>query len=419
MCRTAGRPPGGSPARRLRTVAPRLPGFPAPSLLLLLLLLLPTAAAAQATPDLEEGRRRLEEIRRERERLQADRERLQGQVHDLNQELDNLERQRQVTNRIVNMIDGQIGGLNTQLERTSAGLILAQDNLAEKRAVLARRLVDIYKRGSLYSFEVIVSAESFADLLNRSKYLYLTSRQDQILVTEVEKLRDQVQQQRDELLGVRTQLGQRREEREAELRRYAQLVEERGRRLRESRSTARRTEQRLSQLEKDEAKLNDLLASLERARRENAARAGRAGPATPGSITTGDIGKLNWPVDGQIVYNFGRQTLPSGGVIRRNGIAIGAPVGTPVRAVEAGKVILAQAMSTYGLSVLLDHGNGYYSFYAHLETGSVRPGTAVTKGQTIGTVGGQNTDEGPHLYFEIRGENGIALDPAEWLKKRR
>jgi septal ring factor EnvC (AmiA/AmiB activator) len=205
--------------------------------------------AAQATPDLEEGRKRLEEIRKERERLQADRERLQGQVHDLNQELDILERQRQVTNRIVNMIDGQIGGLNTQLERASAGLILAQDNLAEKRAVLSRRLVDIYKRGSLYSFEVLVAAESFGDLLNRAKYLYLTSRQDQSLVTEVEKLRGQVQQQRNDLLGVRTELGQRREEREAELRRYAQLAEERVGRLRESRSTARKTEQRLSQLE--------------------------------------------------------------------------------------------------------------------------------------------------------------------------
>ena len=131
-----------------------------------------------AQQDLEESRRRLEEVRREREKLQEERDRLQGQVHDLNQELDLLERQRQSTNRIVNELETQIGGLNSHVDIASAELALAQDNLAEKRAVLARRLVEIYKRGTLYPFQVIVAAESFGDLLNRYKYLFLTSRQD-------------------------------------------------------------------------------------------------------------------------------------------------------------------------------------------------------------------------------------------------
>ncbi|MGH7703447.1 MAG: murein hydrolase activator EnvC family protein [Gemmatimonadales bacterium] len=393
-------------------------------LLALLLTAAPLGALAaqssSATQQLEESRQRLEEIRRERAKLQADRERLQGQVHDLNQELDNLDRQRQTTNRIVNEIDTQIGGLNGQMDRVSVNLVLAQDNLAEKRAILLRRLVDIYKRGTLYPFEVLVAAESFGDLLNRYKYLYLTSQQDRTLVSEVEKLRDLVSRQRDQILGVRSELGRRREEREAELERYGTLAEERARRLREARRSARSTEQRLSELERTEARLNDVLASLERARREAVARASRTGAApTTGSIGTGDIGKLDWPVDGTILYNFGRDTLPSGGVIRWNGIGIAAPVGTPVKAVEGGRIRLVQTLGTYGLSVLLDHGNGYYSFYAHLESAGVKPNTAVAKGQVIGSVGGANSDQGAHLYFEIRGESGLALDPADWLRKRR
>ena len=172
-----------------------------------------------AQQDLEESRRRLEEVRREREKLQEERDRLQGQVHDLNQELDLLERQRQSTNRIVNELETQIGGLNSHVDVASAELALAQDNLAEKRAVLARRLVEIYKRGTLYPFQVIVAAESFGDLLNRYKYLFLTSRQDRALVTDVEKLRNQVQKRRGEIVSVRTELDHRREEREAELKR--------------------------------------------------------------------------------------------------------------------------------------------------------------------------------------------------------
>jgi septal ring factor EnvC (AmiA/AmiB activator) len=376
----------------------------------------PAQLSAQGIPDLEESRRRLEEIKKEREQLQNDHERLQSEVHDLNQELDNIERQRLATNRLVNELDTQIGGLNSQVDRVTAGLLLAQDNLAEKRAVLGRRLADIYKRGSLWSFEVLVSAESFGDLLSRSKYLYLSSRQDRSLLDDVEKLRQTVQSQRDELLGVRTQLGQRREEREDELRKYGELASERARRLRESRRSAKDTEARLSQLDKDEAKLTDFIAAAEKAR---AARARPGVAAAPGAITTADIGKLDWPVDGPIVINFGRQTLPNGAIVRRNGIGISAAEGTPIKAVESGKVLLAGAMSTYGLSVILDHGNGYYSIYSQMQELAVKKGDAVNRGDVIGKVGGKNSDEGPHLYFEIRGANQIALDPAEWLKKRR
>ena len=129
-------------------------------------------------PDLEQSRRRIEEIRAERERLERQRSRLQGQIQDVTTELQNLERQRDVTNRLVNEIERQINGLGTQLDQSSAELILAQDNLVERRAVLNRRLVDIYKRGPLHTWRVLLTAESFGDLLSRYKYLYLTSRQD-------------------------------------------------------------------------------------------------------------------------------------------------------------------------------------------------------------------------------------------------
>ena len=120
--------------------------------------------------------------------------------------------------------------------------------------------------------------------------------------------------------------------------------------LTELRRSARRTERRLTSLQQDEARLNGLLAALERARREEAARGAlRGGTNAPGSITTASLGKLDWPVEGTIVYRFGRDTLPSGGIIRWNGIGITAPVGTPVHAVEAGKVRLGDVIEVLGL----------------------------------------------------------------------
>lgn len=364
-------------------------------------------------PDLEQSRRRIEEIRAERERLQRQQARLQGQLQDVSTELRNLERQRDVTGRLVNEIERQISGLGSQLDQASAELILAQDNLHERRAVLNRRLVDIYKRGPLYTWRVLLSAESFGDLLSRYKYLYLTSSQDRAIFTDVQRLNDRISRQRTQLRDVLSQLDNRRTEREAELRRFALLAEERERRLRGLRRTSQETTARISTLERDEARLNEILASL--ARRNPRAAAG----AGAGSLTTESIGRLDWPVDGRIVYRFGRDTLATGGVIRWNGIGIGTDLGTPVKAVEGGRVALVQRLSTYGLTVILEHGGGYYSVYSQLGTAGVQVGQAVEKSAVIGTVGGANTDYGPHLHFEIRGENQIALDPADWLRRRR
>lgn len=401
---------GGRPDLSVRSVF---------SVLSVLSVLFSAPLHAQGDTEVEQSRRRLEEIRRERDRLQEQQQRLQGQVHDVNDELSNLERQRLSTQRIVGEIERQIGGLASQLDRSSAEMILAEDNLADRRAVLERRLVDIYKRGPLYTFQALFAAESFGDLLSRYKYLYLTSRQDRALVTDVESLRNRVVSERNTILDVRSQLARTRAEREAEYSKYTDLARARERRLQTLQQSARSTERRLTTLQKDEARLNGLLAALERARRDEAARGVvRGGASAPGSITTADLGKLDWPVEGTIVYRFGRDTLPSGGIIRWNGIGIAAAVGTAVRAVEAGKVRLVGQFGTYGLTIVLEHGNGYYSVYSHLESASVKLGANVVKGDTLGAVGGENSDYGPHLHFEIRGENQVALDPTEWLRKR-
>src|SRR5690242_8573490 len=216
------------PARPARWAG--LSVFPSFCLSVLALLCLAAPLVAQDTTP-EASRRRLQEIRRERDRLEQQQQRLQGQVHDVNDELSNLERQRESTQRIVNEIERQIGGLASQLDRSSAELILAEDNLAERRSVLERRLVDIYKRGPLYTFQALLAAESFGDLLSRYKYLYLTSRQDRALVTDVERLRNRVVSERNTILDVRGQLDRSRQEREAEFAKYTDLAQARERRL--------------------------------------------------------------------------------------------------------------------------------------------------------------------------------------------
>ena len=377
--------------------------------------------AAQQPTDLEKSRQRLEQIRAERDRLRQEQEKIQSQVRDAGRELDNLERQREATNRIVNELERQIGGLGSQLDNTAVQLALAEDNLADRRAVLERRLVDIYKRGSLYTFQVLLAADSFADLLSRYKYLFLTSRQDRALVTEIETLANRIKAQRGELVLVQEQLDRRRADREAELTSYRTLADERQAQLRRLRQNTQSTARRLTALAKDEENLIDVLATLERNRRAAPRTAAPAAGSPSGrrtSVSTAELGKLDWPVAGRIIHEFGPDTLASGARITRHGVSISAAAGTAVTAVSAGKVVLVQRLGTYGLSIILEHASGFFSLYMQLSAATVKVGDAIAKGQAIGAVGGENTSDGAHLYFEIRGDNQIALDPTDWLRRR-
>ena len=364
---------------------------------------------------LRDNQQRLEGIRRERSDVEQELERLRTQVHSLSDELANIERQKETTNRIVNELDRQINGLSDQIDKTTVDLLLAQNALAEKRAVLERRLVDIYKRGALYDYQVLLGAESFGDLLSRYKYLYLVSRQDRLLANDMSKLQRRIAHERETLVDARDALARRKTERTEELDRYLALERERQASLRATRRSARVAEQRLSELERDEKSLNDRIAVLERARLEAEAR-GAAGAAT---ITTADLGQLDWPVDGKVLYQFGTAAGPNKTRIPWHGIGIAAPVGTPVRAVAGGTVSLAGTLGTYLKSVLIDHGGGYYTFYGYLNDASVTQAERVYRGQVIGHVGGGSSDQGAHLHFEIRGRGGIALDPINWLKARK
>jgi len=401
----------GVPVRRLAALA----------VLLCLASATPAVLAAQqpASPDtsLQRSQERLIEIRRERERLQREMERLRGRVHSLSSELTNIERQVETTGRIVSELDLQINALGSQIERNTADLLVALDALAEKRAILNHRLSEITKRGPLFAAQVLLAAESFGNLLSRYKYLYLISRQDRQLVRDVEALRDRVAEQRGDLLSARTDLARRRDERAEENVRFRQLEQQRESSLQQSQRDQRRMEQRLQQLARDEARLNDMIVALERRRR--AVEATRGAVAAPSRITTSDIGQLEWPVSGEIIYRFGRQLLPNNTTISWKGIGIAAALGTPVRAIAAGTVRFAVPLGTYGRSVVIDHGGGFYTIYAQLGDVSVRQGQTVERGAVIGRTGGENSDQGPHLYFAIYGQDGQAVDPITWLRRRR
>jgi LysM repeat protein len=118
-------------------------------------------------------------------------------------------------------------------------------------------------------------------------------------------------------------------------------------------------------------------------------------------------GSFSWPTSGNITQQFW------GG---HRAIDIGSWVGAPVKAADSGYVVLAGGgwNGGYGNHVIVDHGNGYTTLYAHLNSIFVRPGESVSRGQQLGTVGNTGNSTGPHLHFEIRYQ-GVPRNPHNWL----
>jgi septal ring factor EnvC (AmiA/AmiB activator) len=411
----------GNGKRTATRIAFPVSRFPFPLLVLALSLAVPRTSPAQAIDrQIRENQARLDSIRRERTDLQTQLDRLRGRARADSAELNNLERQRAATSRLVNELDRQMATLGTQLDTITLDLLLAEDGLAEKRAVRERRIVEIYKRGELWVFEVLLAAESFGDLLSRYKYLYLVSRQDQALVTEVRDLRDRIARERRNLALVQGEVGRNRSDRQGELDRYQRIERERQRSLRATRASTETATERLSALERDERQINSAIAALERRRREDVA-AGRA--TFPATITDESMASLEWPADGPMLYRFGRVSGPNNTVLRYDGVGIKVPVGSEVRAVAGGRVGLAGPMSSYGLGVMIDHGGGFYTTYLYLSAIAVARGQLVDGGTVLGRSGGRGTEEGPHTEFQIwqtlpGSIEALKLDPLNWLRPR-
>ncbi len=356
----------------------------------------------------------LTRIRREREALQQKMRGLQNRAHDISEEVDNLNRQHSATVRVVHSLDEQLTTLNGEVEHTTANLVRAQDEVQVKRAILSQRLVEIYKRGPLYTLEVMLSAKSFGDLVARYKYLHILAQRDRAVLRRVDQLRTMIIGQRRQLVSLQNGVEQNRTDKAEEAVRLATLEQARQKTLAQVQQDTKKAKQRLDQLAKSEARLNNVIAGFESARRRAASRAGGA-PAAPSSIRTSDLGKLDWPVEGNILYRFGRVINPNNTTTRWNGIGIAAAEGAQVHSVSAGTVVLADVMGTYGNTVILEHGGGDYSVYGSLERMSVAKGAHVTKGQVIGTIGATDPALPPHLHFEIR-RGGPAVDPLDWLR---
>lgn len=280
------------------------------------------------------------------------------------------------------------------------------DAQAKRREYLAFRLREMYKRGPEDALRRLVGGEGAAAYLQAMRYAAYLSERDGRVLGEYRE-------------DARTMTAARNALREEETRLTATRSEARRARSSLERSRGER-ERLLDGIRTDAAKRRGALAELEAAAAELTRLAERpqGGGAAPALDVTKFEGLLDWPTAGEVSTGFGNVVHPRfKTVVPHPGLDIEAAHGTNFGSVFDGTVIFAAWLNGYGLTVLVDHGGGLVSIYAHASVIIVEEDEAVARGQVLGLVGDTGSLRGAFLYFEIR-RDGQPIDPATWLRPR-
>ncbi|MBI1797312.1 MAG: peptidoglycan DD-metalloendopeptidase family protein [Candidatus Eisenbacteria bacterium] len=357
---------------------------------------------------LEETQRQIRENRQKASELKGQENRAVGQLRHTERELAGTRvRLRRLSQRQKN--------LDQQLDVTRTDLEHSIQSLAEARARLKKRLRNIYKYGPASDLEVVLSHESFAQLLARWDFLQMVAEQDRQLMEDVHDRKDRVATLETRLQGHIKQIEHTAKLTTGENQRLQGQQKTRAQQVETIKTQRESYEAAAAELERTARAIAKLLATLE-ARRKAAVAGGKPAPAYSGDFAKG-AGALEWPVRGEVVGHFGPEVHPRfGTTINNNGIDIAAEIGTAVRCVAKGRVeYTSDDYASYGPIVIVDHGDGYRTLYAHLSEINVAVGQDLASGQIIGRVGEAGSLKGPGLHFEVR-KGGSALDPATWLR---
>lgn len=388
------------------------------ALVLLATLALPAGVMAQDSLEIAK-QRELEETRRQARQNREAAQQLKGRETQALGQLRRTDKQLSATRSRLRTLTRKRQNLGQQLEVTRTDLQRSIQSLSGARARLRTRLRNLYKYGPARDLEVLLSQQSFAQLLARWDFLLMVAEQDRQLMEEVRERKQVVEALEDRLQGHLSQIERTTRQTTGENQRLARLRGQRQEQVQSIQTQRQAYEAAAAELERSAKALQRLLVQLEQNRRNEANRnraQGRAVQPYSGDFARGE-GSLDWPVRGNLVGRFGPETHARfGTTINNNGIDIAAQIGTPVRSVARGRVeYTSEDYASFGAIVILNHGDGYFTLYAHLSEILVSVGQEITPGQIVGRVGDTGSLKGPILHFEVR-KGGTALNPEDWLQ---
>ena len=365
--------------------------------------------AAELQQKLQDARSKIDAAKKQKTSLNQQISGLDGRLAAIQKRLDGLGGQIAAVEDRLSVTREKLTVLRKELRLKKLELVEAQARLELEQKNFAARAVLSYKSEDLDYVDVVLASSSFEDLISRVNVIHDLLGGNNALVGGLESARDEVDAERDAIgrresaVAAATRVLQDKSDELAALRAAQAASQAAALAVRQQKSGALKGVNRdLAELERQE---NQLLA-------ESAAI---AGVITGSSGSGSGSGSLSWPVSGPVTSPFGWRIHPILGYKKfHTGIDLGVGYGVPIHAAGSGTVIYATWMGGYGNVIIIDHGNGLSTLYAHQSSLAVGTGAHVTRGQTVGYVGSTGFSTGPHLHFEVR-VNGNPVDPMGYL----
>jgi murein DD-endopeptidase MepM/ murein hydrolase activator NlpD len=379
-------------------------------MVVVLLISVAMPVATEANSKLDKINKQIEELRKreteaKRKARQADEQirKINSTTRTVKREITELHESIEETIKRILVIEQSLNSTRARLDATVVQLVEAEERVEKRDNLLKTRVRLMYENGSVSYLEVLLGSNSFVDFLDRLEALEMIVEQDQVILEANIKDRDMVAQLKAKVESELDRLGTLHVKVEAL--KSSLIAQEREKEVVIASLQVKKEE--LEEYKEDEERE---LIELAAARQKLTAEADKLKWAG---------GQFAWPVpDSQrITSNYGMRVHPiTGKRTGHNGMDIGAPKGTKIVAADDGTVIVAQYLRGYGNTVIINHGSGLWTLYAHMSKTSVKQGASVTKGKTkIGEVGSTGRSTGNHLHFEVR-KDEKPVDPMKYLR---
>lgn len=356
------------------------------------------------------------QLQKEIEALQKELKNVQGTRTDLQKDLEKSEQQINELQKKARDINKQLNEQNKELDKLKDERSQLEQARKNQQAQIAEQMRAAHKLGEQSEVKVLLNQESPDQLSRIMKYhSYFmeahTAKMHAYLetITRIDALTPEIEKKTLELGIMQGELDAQREQ-------LKSIHGERQQALAKVNSQLKSKSQELKQLSEDRRRLQALLDQV--AKRVATTSAINSPSYVPlpagGEKFSLRKGRLPWPTQGRMIHRFGSARIT--GQMNWTGAYIAAPMGNSVIAVHHGRVVFADYFGGHGLLVIVDHGEGYLSLYAHNQNLLKKAGEPVRAGETIATVGNSGGQASTGLYFEIR-HNGKPIDPSGWLAR--
>jgi septal ring factor EnvC (AmiA/AmiB activator) len=351
------------------------------------------------------------DINRQIEKSQAEVQKFSQQEMDLINSLNKADLALNQSKKRLAALNSEIAGIEKKIRAAGEASKVLMKQIDANKHYVGKRLVALYKLNRLGQFQVVASAETINDLLQRKAAL------ERILVYD-EKIRNQLAANQVKLENVLAELKNQRRTKAELIAAYDQqrdaMSQERSKRAELLAEIGSQKSLELAAIEFLKQSAKDLDQEINTlTQKDNSVSIEESRSQKP---FFNYKGLLNLPVEGKIIHSYGPYKNARFNVLNfRSGIDIEAEKGEPVRAVYGGKIVYSGWFKGYGNMIIIDHGNNYHTIYAHVDDLFKSRGDAVEAGEVIATVGDTGSMTGPKLHFEVR-HHGKALDPLKWLK---